>query len=223
MDELRTALCRGVATLSFTTMFALAAHAVEPAALLEDATPEIAGMGLMESLYPGQVIALRPGQTVVLAYLNSCLRETVQGGQITIGAERSTASGGSVKAEPVTPCGTSRLALSPEQARAAGVIVTRGPVQAPPKPADAQAQKLLTTAPAFMLTAPGPMVLQRIDRSEQVLTLDGARGAIDFARVGLRLVRGATYRVESGGRSTTITIDPVAVSGGTLLSRLVRL
>jgi hypothetical protein len=220
MDKLRTAVCRGLAALALTTVTTTPLLAAEPAALLEDATPALKDMGVMESLYPGQVIELKPGQTVILAYLNSCLRETVSGGRVTIGAERSSAAGGQLKTEPVTPCGTSRLALSNEQARTAGAIVLRGPGPSlAPKPP----QTLLTTAPAFMLSEPGPVVLQRTDRDEQPLTLDGARGAIDFSRSGVRLVRGATYRVEAGSRSATIVIDPVAVSGGALLSRLVRL
>lgn len=232
MDDIRTPLRRSpiAAFFACAVMAVLTgpAAAAEPAALLEDATPPLKDMGVMESLYPGQVLELQPGQTVILAYLTSCLRETLVGGRVTIGADRSTAAGGTLKSEPVTPCGTSRLALSSEQAATAGAIVLRGPGTAItprplPPPEAQQTQTLLTTAPAFMLSEPGTLTLQRTDKNEAPLRLDAARGSLDFARSGVRLVRGATYRVEAGSKSATIRIDPVAVGGGALLARLVRL
>jgi hypothetical protein len=50
------------------------------------------------SLRAGQIIRLGPRQGVVLAYMNSCLRETITGpGAVTVGTDRSEVQSGEIK------------------------------------------------------------------------------------------------------------------------------
>ena len=60
--------------------------AAPPVALIEEVQGEVAGAELMDYVVPGQVIKLGPDATLVLSYLKSCRRETVNGtGSVTVG------------------------------------------------------------------------------------------------------------------------------------------
>ena len=67
----------------------------------------------MDYAHAGQVIRLSPGQTMVLSYGASCVRETITGGTVTIGTEQSEVRSGEVrrtqggcgKAEPISGAG----------------------------------------------------------------------------------------------------------------------
>jgi hypothetical protein len=45
----------------------------------------------------GKTFRLGPEDTMVLSYLNSCVRETITGGMVTIGIDESKVQGGTVK------------------------------------------------------------------------------------------------------------------------------
>jgi hypothetical protein len=88
----------GLAALVFAAALAVAPAAAEPAAaLIESLTSNFQRMELMDYVQAGQVIRLSPGQTMVLSYEASCVRETITGGTVTIGTEQSEVRSGEVR------------------------------------------------------------------------------------------------------------------------------
>jgi hypothetical protein len=73
-----------------------AAFAQPPAAVVEDVIGTPIGAEFMDYMAPGKIIVLGPKDGVVLAYLQSCWRETITGGSVKFGAEQSEVAGGSV-------------------------------------------------------------------------------------------------------------------------------
>src|ERR1700682_820215 len=68
--------------------------AASPVALVEDVRGNLPGVEFMDYLDAGQVIQLGPQDTIVLSYLKSCMHETITGGAVTIGTERSEVNSG---------------------------------------------------------------------------------------------------------------------------------
>ena len=88
----------GLAALAFAGALAvMPAAAGDPAALVESVTSRSQRMELMTYAHVGQIIRLSPDQTMVLSYRDSCVRETVTGGTITVGTEQSEVRSGQVK------------------------------------------------------------------------------------------------------------------------------
>src|SRR5207245_11532903 len=78
----------------------------------------------MDYVGSGQVIRLAPGDVVVLSYLKSCEHETITGGTVTVGAERSDVEGGRIVQAKV-PCDGGKMRLSSEQASASAASAFR--------------------------------------------------------------------------------------------------
>jgi hypothetical protein len=60
----------------------------------------------MDYLRSGQIIQLRPYQTIVLSYETSCVRETITGGMVTVGIDRSQVVAGQISRSEY-PCDAS--------------------------------------------------------------------------------------------------------------------
>jgi hypothetical protein len=85
------------AFLTTTSLFMLAASPQSPVALIEDIAGNPPDIQFMDYVQPGQVINLGAQDTIVLGYLKSCWRETITGGTVTVGQERSDVKGGMVE------------------------------------------------------------------------------------------------------------------------------
>ena len=85
-----------VAAAMLSLGVAFPAFAGDAVALIERLTDPSQRVELMTYAHVGQVIQLNADQTMVLSYRDTCIRETITGGTITIGAGqsevRSTAS-----------------------------------------------------------------------------------------------------------------------------------
>ena len=85
---------RTVGQLGFATLFAgalavMPAFAGDAVALIEGLTSPSQRVELMVYAHAGQVIHLSADQTIVLSYRDTCIRETITGGTITIGTGQS--------------------------------------------------------------------------------------------------------------------------------------
>ena len=101
----------GLATLAFASSLAvIPATAGDSVALVESVTSHSQRMELMTYTHVGQVIRLSPDQTMVLSYSDSCTRETVTGGTITVGTEQSEVRSGKVT-RTKGQCGDSKIEL----------------------------------------------------------------------------------------------------------------
>lgn len=198
------------------------AHAASPTAIVEEAPPGLA-VQAMDYLSEGQAIALKPGQRLVIGYLESCTVETVTGGRIVIGKTESHVDGGTV-ARKTVGCEGSRLVLTEAQAGKSGVMVFRkapqagGRVQLPKADVMVRGQ-----SPVLVLRAGGTaqVTIERLDRDEPPRQVE-VPGRLDLATVRLRFDPGGLYRAQAGGAGTVFMIDPGAsAEPGPILARLV--
>src|SRR4029079_14062974 len=67
-----------------------------PSALVEDIKGASTDVEFMDYVGAGQVIKLQPRDVLVLSYLKSCEHETITGGTVRIGADKSEVEGGKV-------------------------------------------------------------------------------------------------------------------------------
>ena len=82
-----------------------------PTALVEDVKSTTADVEFMDYVGTGQVIKLQPRDVLVLSYLKSCEHETITGGTVIVGAERSEVQGGKI-ARAKVPCDGGKIQLT---------------------------------------------------------------------------------------------------------------
>jgi hypothetical protein len=80
-------------------------------ALVESVSSDSAGVEIMDYVRAGQVIRLGSHESLVLSYMTSCLRETITGGMVTVGSDRSEVLSGEVTRTRV-PCEAQRVVLT---------------------------------------------------------------------------------------------------------------
>ena len=102
-----------------------AASAASTVALIEELSGNPAALEVMDYLETGQVIRLGARETLVLSYFNSCTRETITGGTVTVGTEQSKVVSGKVERTKVR-CDRARASASAEHVIQAGGHVFRG-------------------------------------------------------------------------------------------------
>jgi len=222
------------AWLGFVGLVSLAvpAAASEPVAMVEDIKSKSAGVEFMEYLPAGKVIALAPKDVIVVDYFHSCVRETITGGTVTVGTDRSDVVGGDVTSQTVQ-CDGGQLHLTTQQASESGVVVYRALPKpgAAPEDANAPQRTLYGLSPLFDLGgSPGTLVIDRLDHPGAPIRLDLKASDLmhgsfyDFARHGRKLAAGGVYRASANGRSVVFKIDPAARPGeGDLAGRLLQL
>ena len=118
----------GLATLALAGAVAVASPAAaDPTgiALVESLTGNPSGVEVMDYVRAGQVIRLGPHQTIVLSYMASCVRETITGGTVTVGTQRSEVQAGHVR-RIEGHCYSGRMELTGEEAHVGGRVF-RGP------------------------------------------------------------------------------------------------
>src|ERR1700687_6218155 len=86
-----------------------------PTACVEDVKSATADIEFMDYVGTGQVIKFGPRDVLVLSYLRSCEHETITGGTVVVGAERSDVRDGQIVRAKV-PCDGGQMRLSSQQA-----------------------------------------------------------------------------------------------------------
>ena len=117
-----------LATLAVAGAMAVAsAAAADPieVALVESSNSP--GVEFMDYVQAGQIIRLGPHQTIVLSYMNSCLRETITGGTVTVGTDWSEVQSGEVR-RLRGQCDAGKMVLTGAQSHIGGRTF-RGPTQ----------------------------------------------------------------------------------------------
>ena len=216
-----------LAGLAVSALTAGAARAETPVAMVEDVTGTSAGVGPLDYLDAGRTIKLGAGDTIVLDYLHSCIRETITGSALVVGAGQSVVHGGKVTRETVS-CDGGQLQLSSEQSQKSETIVFRK------KPTDAKlppAQRTLyCLSPVFDLPGPGELTIERLDKTAAKIDLNltaadlAHRRFYDFATHGHSLTGGGVYRATFGTVSVVFKLAAGAVAGeAPLMARLLQL
>jgi hypothetical protein len=199
----------------------------EPAAIVEEIIAAKPSLGIMDYVEPGDSIALKTDERLVLGYFRSCVQETIVGGTVTIGASESAVVGGTVTRRKVQ-CDGGGVRLTDKQAKTSGVVAFRAGAPAASK-APAQPEiKLYGLSPILHTTAAGKVTIIRVDKPATIVEVIARAGATDLAKRDIALEPGAVYRAEfvSGQetRSVVFATDAFAEPGSrAMISRLLRL
>jgi hypothetical protein len=215
------------AFLTTTSLLIMAASPQSPVALIEDIAGNPPDLQFMDYVQPGQVIHLGAQDTIVLGYLKSCWRETITGGTVTVGQERSDVQDGTVERSTV-PCDGGKMLLTAELASKSGASVFRNLRQLGrlPKPE----LTIYGLSPVVEVNAGGMLVIERVDKPGEQYRLDLRsdrlmHGAfLDLTKADVILSAGGIYRAQAGSQEIVFKIDRNAQPGETpIIGRLLRL
>ena len=128
-NALRTAVL-AVALAISSQALARAPAPLVPTALVEDVKSASADVEFMDYVGTGQVIKLEPSDVLVLSYLKSCEHETITGGTVRVGRDKSDVDGGKI-ARAKVPCNGGNMKLTSQQANASAassfrLMITHG-------------------------------------------------------------------------------------------------
>jgi hypothetical protein len=194
-----------------------------PTALVEDVKSTKADIEFMDYVGSGQVIALAPGDVLILSYLKSCAHETITGGTVTVGMERSDVRDGKIIRAKV-PCDGGKIRLTSEQASTSAASAFR--LQSSEVRPRLYARTPVVQLPKLRAGAERTLLIERVDRpgEQHAFKLDDNLGGFyDLAKSNVSLARGAIYDARIGGHKVRFQIDAKAKSGpAPIVSRLVR-
>ena len=223
-------MTRAAVLVSLLVALGSAARAQTPAALVEEITGKPDGIELMDYVAPGKVIALRPRDGIVLGYIRSCWRETIQGGTVRVGQDQSEVSGGSVERVKIA-CDGGRMELAAEQAKQGATSVFRDPNAGRPKRATLPRPQFVLhgRSPMIELRGGGALLLERLDASGDTQTIELPPAKLlhgtfaDLADAGVSLAPGGLYLARAADQELVFRVDGAAVAGKTpLAGRLLR-
>jgi hypothetical protein len=186
-------------------------------AILEEINGASGHHGAFDELKAGDRIELGTGGRAIIGYLDSCVRETIRGGTVTIAAGQSKIDGGEVKRETVA-CEATQLVLTEEEAGKSATIVFRGP------PWEKWVRQVVPSPSPVVLAAGKQLEIKRLDSEEPAMNLPLTNGKVDLAAQNAALTPGGFYQLTAGQKQMVIKIDPAAQAGPMpAMSRLVRL
>lgn len=177
-------------------------------ALVEQGANAAAGIQEFSLLREGTEFTLGAGETMIIGYMTSCLRETITGGKVTIGAKQSEVAGGKVAREEVK-CAEPRLALTADESQESATIAFRG-----------QVKHIFTQTPVLLASKSLRITVTSVE-DEKSQDFEPVDGRVDLAAAKLALQPGKTYRIK-GDQTVLLEIDPAATAGtGSPLERAV--
>jgi hypothetical protein len=200
-------------------------------AIVEDVRGGPPGVEFMDYVETGKVIQLAPNGRLVLSYLKSCFRETINGGKVTIGTGWSEVAGGRVDRTQVA-CDGGKMALTYEVASKSGASVFRDihRIEQPPSPIQMRPQFILHgLSPVVEVKRGTTVVIERVDKAGERYEIPGTgrphRGTFyDFADDQKQLVAAGVYKATIGTSQVMFQVDADAKPGKTpLAGRLLRL
>ncbi len=178
----------------------------------------------LDYLFAGDSIALGNDGELVLEYLDSCRREHIRGGTVTIGMASSEVAGGRITAE-TTQC--QQLALFiPEQASEAGATVDRIDIN---DSLNWREQVVNVAQPTFAWHDNDTVLLQIVDADlavpEVLWQVEAAGGQATYPDDAPALAIGRPYAVRIEGAAgvgeALFSIDPGLEVGEVLTARVV--
>lgn len=207
-------MARFFSAIAFAGAVAIASSSLASEALVEEAS-SASGLSAFQFLDKGTRLTLSDTDRIVIGYPETCVRETIRGGIVTIGTGQSEITGGEVDRETFS-CGA-RVALSTAERQESGASAWRA-VQ------DGDAVVIYDLSPLIIFShSPSMVKIERIDLTGRPLLLRVAGTALDLAEKGVALEPGGIYVVSTEVGSIEIELDFDAVSkGGPAVTRVVR-
>jgi len=220
----------GAAVLALSThAFARAPAPLVPIALVENVKSASADIEFMDYVGTGQVIRLEPQDVLVLSYLKSCEHETITGGTVRVGTEKSDVEGGQI-ARAKVPCNGGNMKLNAQQANASGASTFR--LQNASFNPTVYALPPVIQIPKLRADDSRMLTIQRSGKPNERFTVEIDETLInggfydlarDMTKPDKRLKRGAVYKATLGHRKLTFKVDAKARTGTTpVVSRLLR-
>jgi len=207
--------------------FATAATAQSPVAVVEEVQGNVTGAEFMDYVVPGKVIKLGAGASVVIGYMKSCRRETINGiGTVIVGEDESKVHLAEVDAAR-TNCDPAQVHATTRATSDVAASVVRSLDKSAP-PAGPQLT-LYGTSPLVEAKGRGTLVFERLDqkgeRQQFDLTGNQLKGRFyDLAGTSKSLTPGATYAATFASRRVVFQVDPQAKAGPTpIVGRLLRM
>lgn len=186
-------------------------------ALVEEIDAGVSKIAAFDTLKAGQTIDLRPHHHAVISYLDSCIRETIDGGTVKIGTSQSDVQDGTVKRETVD-CSLKQLALTANTQDQSATTVFR------PLFDNLVKQTLPDVSPFILADDASSIDLKQMGKEDAPVTLTLHQGKLDLRAAGIKLQPGGIYKLTAGSRETYIKITPDAkASEASLLMRIVKL
>ena len=207
-SALSAALAAGL--FSATGAWAKAPAPLVPTALVEDVKSATAGVEFMDYVGSGQTIALQPRDVLVLSYLKSCEHETITGGIVRVGAEKSDVQGGKVVRAKVA-CDGGKIRLTSQQANASGASAFR--LQSVPPEPVLYALPPMLQVPRLTGNDSRILVIERTDKAgerHEVAVGEDRGSFFDLAAANVKLSRGATYQATLGNHKMKFKVDAKA-------------
>ena len=213
----------GLAACALVLAGMASAHAQALTAIVESVSPPRDDVRSFDLLAEGTVIELKPGETLVLGYMDSCAHEEISGGKVTVGAGQSNVEGGEVKRTTV-PCNGSVDPDSAAGSNEAAVVAIRSMGAA-----NAEGVRVVPALqPVFVLPegavpADPSLVIQRIDRQEAPIRVSLFGRTLDLRQTGMKLTPGGLYSAVCGDHKVAFKIaDNAGVGQVVTLQRVVR-
>jgi hypothetical protein len=210
--------------LAFATgSLARAPAPLVPTAVVEDVKSITADVEFMDYVGRGQVIKLGPADLLVLSYLKSCEHETITGGTVTVGAERSEVKEGQV-ARTKVPCNGGKMQLISQQASQSAATAFR--LQSADGLSMLYSRTPMVRLPKVLASENRTLLIERADRRGErhefkIDDASAAMGFFDLAKAKVSLARGAIYVARIGDHEVNFQIDAKAKSGpAPVVSRL---
>ena len=207
--------------------FATAATAQSPVAVVEEVQGNVTGAEFMDYVVPGKVIKLGAGASVVIGYMKSCRRETINGiGTVIVGEDESKVHLAEVDAAR-TNCDPAQVHATTRATSDVAASVVRSLDKSAP-PAGPQLT-LYGTSPLVEARGRGSLVFERLDqkgeRQQFDLTGNQLKGRFyDLAGTSKSLTPGATYAATFASRRVVFRVDDQAKAGPTpIVGRLLRM
>jgi|HubBroStandDraft_2_1064218.scaffolds.fasta_scaffold454499_1 hypothetical protein len=212
----RGALRHLACALAMLLVVAPLARADTAMVLVESVSAPVPNVAAFDYVVPGTTIDLGSATVIVLDHLANCVRETVTGGVLHVGAQTSQDDGGSIARSRVA-CDGPQLQQDASR-QTAGVAVYR----------DMSDPLILhTTAPLVVAAEGGTLRFDRTDQPGPPIELTvpapapGEKTRIDLATAHVALTQGANYTVSLGPNKVMIKIAPDAKGvDAPLLARL---
>jgi hypothetical protein len=196
-----------------------------PTALVEEVKSASANIEFMDYVGTGQRIELEPTDVLVLSYLKSCEHETITGGTVRVGLEKSEVQGGKVSRRKV-PCNGGNMKLSSQEANATGASSFR--LQNASFEPTVYALPPVIEMTRLRAGESRTLIIERVNRPSERFAIEmdeslASGGFFDLAKSEARLQRGASYTATYAGRKMKFKIDARAETGKTpVVSRLLR-
>ena len=123
-SRILSAAALAATVVSANSAFAKGPAPLVPSALVEDIKSTSTDVEFMDYVGAGQVIKLEPRDVLVLSYLKSCEHETITGGTVRVGADKSEVEGGKIARAKVL-CNGGKMQLSSAETNASAASAFR--------------------------------------------------------------------------------------------------